>query len=1417
MKIYIELIFKSIMADEPESPKRLRPTKAPSNPRKSVVADNLDKKKESHKAPVLAKKYEDSKKDLNIVKVPSSSNSKIPNINSVVDSKKSKSSKKLENPIITPMQTINESRGENSIITNQSPSVINNSNQNINLISPVLSKTNILNQNTLNNIPTFPTYNNTMYSYNPISQINHISMHPINPIQTISHPQIIPTQRPQQIIPIQNNFIPPQPQKNEREPIKPTVTFSIGTNLKADSNKSNKVVSTNKLASSYPTASFGSNAVTQEKKKEISKKNLKSIFTQDELTEVNKLIIEEQNDEIKEAFTKLQVCEKEQESPLIKKIKHEVLKHKESNFNLFFMLIHYLKENYNFKKYHFLELFIYFYDFVENSEIKRDNFIDAFITLMNTIRFEEKKNILQTEKKVIKDIFKTLDSKGIKKINLDVLNDFLKELCKDGLDLNAENIFTFIDKDEKELIERSDLENFLTSFFDFIENSEVDDDSEINISALEDVDTICDYFFIKNKTISKKEFCQKMSKVKGIFSIRQLLITTEEVIRKLISEMIEGGMEEDQSILKASKYLRSNYKDDNNDELDSHKILFGIDKNKVVNESILNESVGKLPSEILNNKEAFGFGISLKPANNDYDTDNEDENYDENDSEVDNSVKNEDSQNSNKKFYEDEEEQEENEDESKVVSVKEEQNEDGYTTENCDEDSEKPLAIGLINLKPTVYSPSKDDSDIKNKSEDKKLSITFNDSIAKNRKNSQDDSQDKILQMKIAKKESQINLNQTMSSEQSSEEMEENEENSPKENTNNLEKKSTKSSKKLIQFINQTDNEDSNKNLINIQPNNKLNSKRTEEIILLDNEENPYNLVINTPENTGGVQTPTLARINNDISFNKNNLLPLEKSHFSYYQQVVSNVPYSVKKKPSFKPSSGSHVNSFQNGSPSLQPVGLNRDQTFCNYVPNNNFLIINNNNFGLIYDNLDDKFDVSIGEENELKKFLQFKLDTCIYSIPYESFLKSINDNCLFKRKAEVSYDEAFEIIMKIIIEHTGYINIKQREVSLINMLNYLFASINNKFKESIKLNAYYLLGVLLFLTKENATEKVFLLRDIHEINKKPNLICFMNGFISVVFEKKILPNWITIENIIENMIYSFENQNEFNSHLTEETYATEIFIWIISNIDEAESYLNFRKSLTETKTLNKFNKILIRNSYSSNLYDSPSKANCFNTEDLNNLNNNVKNDYYSTLDEIMTYVEQMVKERKRSILENITIDDFVQSIEENSVLGLMNKSQLYLCFESLIKKLQNELGFDITNKEKNEIIWKMFENVKENKNEIYSIAQIVGSCFYIFKGNKDAFILSISSVLEHFDDFISNQKEKDFNEVNKLALYHFFNGFFRNILQNIIDENDITQIINNITDDIMNSYITQEDKQTCKTKQDYFFLLIKAFIDKI
>lgn len=368
--------------------------------------------------------------------------------------------------------------------------------------------------------------------------------------------------------------------------------------------------------------------------KKESKKNIKNIFTSNELAVVNKIISTVDNDELKKAFSKLHVCSKEDESPLIKKIKHEVLKHRQSDMNHFSMLITHLKENYNYGKYHFLELFIFFYDYTEMNEISKDNFVEANMALMSTIRKSNgsKKIMQSTEKKIIKDIYKFLDESNSSSINIEVLNNFLKELCKESLDLNIENIFMLIDKDQKSVITPDDLETYLTPFVDFIENALSDAEEEIEPLPNDEIEFIMRSILGNRETISRKEFIEKYSRNKGIGQIRKLLIKAEDVVRLKISNMIKNGMEEDKSILKGNRGLRSRFDEIEYDEdeenydsdLNNHQIIFSKSEEKsIVNESILNNDSNINGAPMMGG--FGGFGLCLQPIHHSGSEEDEDE------------------------------------------------------------------------------------------------------------------------------------------------------------------------------------------------------------------------------------------------------------------------------------------------------------------------------------------------------------------------------------------------------------------------------------------------------------------------------------------------------------------------------------------------------------------------------------------------------------------------------------------------------------------------------------------------------------------------------------------------------------------------------------------------------------------------
>lgn len=326
--------------------------------------------------------------------------------------------------------------------------------------------------------------------------------------------------------------------------------------------------------------------------KKIFEKNLEKIFSHEEMLEVKKIISIENNEELKQNFDKLKNCSKEEESPLIKKIKHTVLKHKENNSNLFLILIDHLKESYKIFNYHFIELFIYFNDFFEDNIMPKKNFVDALISILQQTRKENLSYSVHAEKDIVKDLFRHLNA-GKKFLSLESLTNFLKEICKSSLDLNMQNLFQFIDKEEKEYFDNDNLEVFLSPLIDFIEsNSEYSEAEGVNEEL---VTQIVGLFFVKKqKIIYKEEFIHQMLRNKGVIMIRDLMSKAENIIRKKIKSQIDESVEyQDNSIIKHNRDLKMGNNWGNND-IDNHKINFLPCKNddsSVINESVLDKEI----------------------------------------------------------------------------------------------------------------------------------------------------------------------------------------------------------------------------------------------------------------------------------------------------------------------------------------------------------------------------------------------------------------------------------------------------------------------------------------------------------------------------------------------------------------------------------------------------------------------------------------------------------------------------------------------------------------------------------------------------------------------------------------------------------------------------------------------------------
>lgn len=117
----------------------------------------------------------------------------------------------------------------------------------------------------------------------------------------------------------------------------------------------------------------------------------------------------------------------------------------------------------HFQSYHFIELFIYFNNFIEKESISEDSFITAHTTLLNP-REENEEEIETLSQK----IFSVLSSNS-EEANIVSLCCYLKKISISTFpEFDVDVLFALLDKDNKGYIEYSDIETLISSFEDFI-------------------------------------------------------------------------------------------------------------------------------------------------------------------------------------------------------------------------------------------------------------------------------------------------------------------------------------------------------------------------------------------------------------------------------------------------------------------------------------------------------------------------------------------------------------------------------------------------------------------------------------------------------------------------------------------------------------------------------------------------------------------------------------------------------------------------------------------------------------------------------------------------------------------------------------------------------------------------------------
>lgn len=195
----------------------------------------------------------------------------------------------------------------------------------------------------------------------------------------------------------------------------------------------------------------------------------------------------------------------------------------------------YLKEKYDFEKYHFVELFIFFHDYISNDRqdsceysIDKQSFIEVTSSLFSILRKNNNQNSIintissevedeESDKKILKEIYKFLKVKS-ESDNNDILNHkpskfisivnlikFLKFLTTTKL--SKKNIFKILNKSEKSNINEDSINELLVPIIDFINQN------------IENFPSVSSAYKINSQSLDKKRI-----------NLIQILFDDEEVI-----------------------------------------------------------------------------------------------------------------------------------------------------------------------------------------------------------------------------------------------------------------------------------------------------------------------------------------------------------------------------------------------------------------------------------------------------------------------------------------------------------------------------------------------------------------------------------------------------------------------------------------------------------------------------------------------------------------------------------------------------------------------------------------------------------------------------------------------------------------------------------------------------------------------
>jgi hypothetical protein len=340
----------------------------------------------------------------------------------------------------------------------------------------------------------------------------------------------------------------------------------------------------------------------------------------------------------------------------------------------------YLKEKYDFEKFHFVELFIFFNDYISygrgddkeyssSYSIDKHSFIEVTSSLFSILRKNvDNNNTLsyqiedeESDKKILKEIYNNLKSENENNINgykpskcvyIENLVNFLKFLTTRNL--SEENLFKILDKSDKGYVNEDSINELLLPIIDFI-NQILQNFSSLNLSynklnphSLEEKRTELIKKLFKNNS-SKKKFDEKsLFKIirydPYLFNLILFFFDqAEEIINTLTHQNINdeksGEKEESNSIeminlMNAEMSSGQSEEDEENSPNNSHHIT-----QHICNDTVIKNSINSIRQEQEENQNEYlntntcedKEELNLRQCENESDDNDENQENEEND------------------------------------------------------------------------------------------------------------------------------------------------------------------------------------------------------------------------------------------------------------------------------------------------------------------------------------------------------------------------------------------------------------------------------------------------------------------------------------------------------------------------------------------------------------------------------------------------------------------------------------------------------------------------------------------------------------------------------------------------------------------------------------------------------------------